>query len=296
MARLGLLVVTVLVTSTSCHDCGEGDPSIVTIDGSSRTQIDGPSSSSIDAGGAEGPTRYDGSAIDGVDATSTGFPLDGGSTTLDEPRDSPRESSGKALRSADVRAVIQQTRDERRWKTKVDRPTQEFVKAISGAFDSWGKVLTQLSAADQRSEADELCQAIVDLRDHLGAKLLPVERYDSFIRDRFWVEPYRVEAAQFFEPVRYHPTDSRILKILRLSAYREGHVFRRYYLEMSSITDRPTYTLGRADDSTREHQVVEDYGAERPTYWQVKERASFDLGVREDRSAATQNGPGEQSH
>lgn len=290
MARLGLLVVAILAASTSCQDCRESEPSVAATDGSLRASLDGSSTMSTDTGGATGSPRDDGSTVDARNAIAREDSNDGGSPALDEPRDDPREISQKALDAADVNAVIQGTKGERHWKTKVDAPTQEFVKAISGSFDSWGKVLIQLSAADQRSEADEICEAIVELRDHLGAKLLPVERYDSFIRDRFWVEPYRVETAQFFEPVRYHPTDDRILKLIRLSAYREGQVVRRYYLEKSSFTAPPTYSLGRADDDTREHQVVENYGAARPSYWQVKARVIVDLDGREDESDVGSSG------
>ena len=216
--------------------------------------------------------------------SSTGH-VDASTPALDaEARSVPEASSlerqvpdTRPIDEAAVEETLGQIAEQRRWKEHVEGPTQTFIKTIGPAFDEWSKVLVQLSSEGRNDEADRICGAIVALRNHLGPKLLPVERYDSFIRDRFWLGQHRIEAAQFFEPVRYYPTDDRIMKIYRLSVYGVDHVVRRYYLEQSKLGPSSSYVLGRAEGETNEHRVISTFGDAEPTYWQVKERTIADL-------------------
>jgi hypothetical protein len=186
-------------------------------------------------------------------------------------------AAGPRVAPGEVARVAAEIEGERRWQAIVTEPTRPFLDAVGPRFDEWADVLARLSAAGQRDEADRLCAAIVGLRGHWGPALFPVDRYNAFVRDRFWVGGWRVEAAQFFEPVRFYPDDDRIVKLHRLSVYERDRVVRRYFLERSAQDGVPYHVLGRTDVATNAHQQVQPYGAAEPPYWAVMERTVADL-------------------
>jgi hypothetical protein len=189
----------------------------------------------------------------------------------------PTAAAAKPVDQATVQAVLKEIAGARSWKTKVSQPTPEFLEAVAPQFEHWRGVLTSLSAAAQHDEADRICAAIVELRDHWGTAIFPSDKFNAFGRDRFEMGAFRVDAAQFFEPMSFHVGDDSIKKLLRFSVYQGEQVVKRYYLERSQMTDQPYYVLGRSDVATGKHQQVQPYGAQAPSYWTLKERMIADL-------------------
>ena len=169
-----------------------------------------------------------------------------------------------------VESALKEIQSEYRWKGSLAKPTDEFLNAVGPKFTAWQELLTKLSAAGQRQEADQICAAIVALRNHWGKEIFPPEVVDAFGRDRFLVRDLRVDVAQFFEPVPYSPNDSLIMKLYRFSVYKADKVIARYYLEHSKLDGNPHYVLGLSEGAA--HTQVQPYGANPPTYWQLKER------------------------
>jgi hypothetical protein len=224
--------------------------------------------------------RAGGDAAAGGDATAV-RPAGDAQVDADAHQPGPPPRSGGApVDAATLDAVRAQILAERRWASLVTAPTNEFVTAIGPRFDEWSRVLIALSAAGQRAEADELCEAVMGLRAHWGPAIFPIERFDAFIRDRFWAGSRRLEAAQFFEPLRLHPGDARILTLYRLSLYEGDQVIARYYLERITIDQTTRYALGRVEAADGEHVDVAQLGAEEPSYWTVRDRTLLDAQER----------------
>lgn len=174
-----------------------------------------------------------------------------------------------------LESVIKEIAKEKQWKSKADGPTPELLASVLPKIGRWCDFLMALSAQGKRKEADELARAIVDLRNHLGTKLIPPSRFNAFARDRFKVKEKVVLAAQFFEPVPFYPGDSRLLKLYRFSVYEGKKVVARYYLEKSRLV-KDYYVLGHV--SGTRHRQVQPYGERQPTYWELKARVIQDLG------------------
>ena len=173
----------------------------------------------------------------------------------------------KTVDLAAVEAALKEIQGEYHWKGDITKPTEEFLNAVGPKFDHWGELLSKLSSANQRQEADQICGAIVALRNHWGPDISP---WDAFLRDRFFVGDLRIDAAEFFEPVPYYPGDDKIMKLYRFSLYKGGKVVARYYLEHSNLIGNSYYVLGLSDPTS--HTQVQPYGPNRPTYWALKEK------------------------
>ena len=166
-----------------------------------------------------------------------------------------------------VRAALAEIEGQYRWKDAPSR--KDFSAAVEPKFVQWAELLARLSSTGQREEADRICAAIVALWNHLGSDLV---RGDAFLRDRFSVGEYRVDAAQFFEPVPFSAGVDMIMKLYRFSLYKDGKVVARYYLEHSQLDGKPAnsyYVLTFAEPGS--HRQIRPYGRELPTYWTLKE-------------------------
>ena len=209
------------------------------------------------------------------------------SQTLSKPPDAvpqlaERANSTRAAGGADVDLVLGQIQEARHWKGKVDSPTDEFLNAVGPQFDRWREVLTELSSADRRADADRICAAIHELQRDWGAKLFPLERFEAFGRDRFVFRDLRIDAAEFFAPVPYYPGDATIVKLFRFSVYRANKVVLRYYLEKSNILE-VFYVLTRVDPASNSHAQIKPYGRAAPDYWDLKHNVLNDLARSDTR-------------
>ncbi|CAF1143747.1 unnamed protein product [Adineta steineri] len=186
--------------------------------------------------------------------------------------------------SIDVELVLRTIDDATRdWKQKFQTTTNELLEDIGQLFYSCVQALSELSIAtddNEKSKEDRLnAECIVsklkELRHSLG-DIWP-DSMDSFGRDTFNVDTYRVEAAEFFQPIPFYPNDDFIMKLYRWSVYNtDGIVIYRYYLERSEmIPGQPYYVLGRSESSG--HAQIQPYGTTIPDYNQMKIHVIDDL-------------------
>jgi len=176
----------------------------------------------------------------------------------------------------EVKAALSEIQAEYRWKDASS--ARDVAAALAPKFDRWGQLLATLSAAGRHDEADRICTAIVSLWKHVGRGALP---WDAFLRDRFVVGDYRVDAAQFFEPAPFYPGDDKIMKLYRFSLYKDGKVVARYYLEHSQLDGAPAssyYVLTFTKPGL--HQQVQPYGREPPAYRALRKTVLEDIAKR----------------
>ena len=270
-----VLLPLLFVFASSCHrrtDDGAGRPA--------------PSPSTEWESGADRPPSgvgrvndggpiEDGSEADGGrergfgDGGDTTDPADGGAA-----RRAPSvERSGPTLEAEEVRRTLEQISEARAWRERISEPTEPFINEVSERFDDWAGVLAQLSSSGQRGEADQICDAIVALRAHWGPRRFPPERYDSFLRDRFWLGGRRIEGAQFFEPVRWEGA----LALFRWSEWSEDSVLRRYHLLRRRRDGRLTYVLLATDVESGEDRRLRRWDETSPGYWVPMAEVMADL-------------------
>jgi hypothetical protein len=188
------------------------------------------------------------------------------------------EAQIKKIDTATIESVLKEIQAEYRWKGTIASPTEEFLSSVGPKFARWQEVLSKLSLANQKEEADRICTSIVSLRNHWGPDIFPLAKYNSFARDTFTKGGLQIEVAEFFEPVPYYPGDDKLMKLYRFSVYNGTQIIARYHLEYSNILE-PFYVLGRADG--RGHSQIQACGGKKPTYWVLKEAVIKDLTTRQ---------------
>ena len=169
--------------------------------------------------------------------------------------------------ASEVEATLAEIADARAWG--------DGESTAPAAFERWGRAMARLTAAEQHDDADRVADAVADLWRSWGASGGPVTGFDAFTRDRFGVRGVRVDVARYFEPVLLYPTDDRLTKSVRFSAYHGDRLVRRYYLEHDRAN--ALFTLGRVD--TRGHRTVAVYGDAMPAYRLVRAAVIADLSA-----------------
>lgn len=147
----------------------------------------------------------------------------------------------------------------------LELPADELMQTLGPRFGRWASGMTRLEADGHPEDAVRVADAIVAMRAAIPT--FPQDNPDAFARELMRVAGRRVDAAQFFEPVRFYASDDRIMKLYRFSVYEDDKVIRRYYLEHSEMNG-PFYVLGMTDDSGH-HQIVV-YGSEPPSYLRLR--------------------------
>ena len=180
------------------------------------------------------------------------------------------------------------------WREQFDHPSSEFLSLMDGLYMECQLHLTVLSArgdVDSRREADTIVSEMVALRNYWGPRLLPSSTCNAFVRERIpltlGVEQrhFRIDCAQFFEPVPFYSNQQRsscpgeLMKLYRFSVYNvaTNDIVLRYYLERSK-TSQYYHVLCFMDDNC--HGQVKPYGTEPPPYWEVRQSMLDNLNVR----------------
>lgn len=177
-----------------------------------------------------------------------------------------------------------------RWKDRYYQPTQEFLSLMDNLFMECQVHLTLLSTkktSDSMAEADALVEEMIALRNHWGTELLPVTTCNAFVRERISltivIHQYRIDCAQFFEPVPFHAgsteTMGQAMKLFRFSVYdlTKNEIVMRYYLERKNAT-KLFYALCYISGNTKAQ--VHSYGHICPRYWDVREHMLTDVCSR----------------
>ncbi len=205
------------------------------------------------------------------------------STELQVQRNSVRSLRGKD--------VMENLRKAYEWHSMFDSPTQEFLSLMDHLYMECQVHLSSLSSKDDqesRAEADIIVQEMVAVRNRWGTKLLPSSICNAFVRERIPHivdgRQFRIDCAQFFEPVSFYgsqQTDNpgELMKLYRFSVYdlSRNEVILRYYLERSNVT-QVYHVLCFTCDNYRGQ--VYPYGSEIPSYWEVRNHMIQDVKQR----------------
>ena len=180
-----------------------------------------------------------------------------------------------------------------RWREQFAEPTSEFLALMDRLYMECQLHLTALSSRgdqESRREADTIVSEMVALRNYWGPRLLPSSTCNAFVRERIPLtlgvdqRQFRIDCAQFFEPVPFYGNQQsscpgELMKLYRFSVYNmtSNEVVLRYYLERSNITQL-YHVLCFMDESC--HGQVRPYGTEPPTYWEVRQSMVEDVHLR----------------
>ena len=175
-------------------------------------------------------------------------------------------------------------------KDKYSSPMKEFLKEMDKLFMDAQIYLTDLSSRetqDGRNEADAIVEELVALRNHWGTKLLPAKVCNAFVRERIYLTSnqrrFRIDCAQFFEPVPFYSTTTQnpgeLMKLYRFSVYdmSRNEVVMRYYLERSNVVQ--LYHVLCFSQGTQRGQVC-PYGTECPPYWDIRKQMINDVCIK----------------
>lgn len=195
-----------------------------------------------------------------------------------------------AITTLKGRGLLQQLTGAYKWKELYGQSCQEFLALMDKLFMECQMHLSALSShvdVDSRREVDALVKEMIALRKHWGPQLLPNSVCNAFVRERIHLslgtdkQQFRIDCAQFFEPVPFYgtPGDSgELMKLFRFSVYdlSKNVVVLRYYLEQSNI-EQLYHVLCYVHDSHRGQ--VHPY-PEMPTYWELRQHMMDDIYTR----------------
>lgn len=200
-------------------------------------------------------------------------------------------SQGGSVCSPRGKEVMANLKKAYEWHDRFDGPSQEFLSLMDRLYMECQVHLSNLSSKgdpESRQEADIIVHEMILVRNCWGTKLLPNSICNAFVRERIphTVDrrQFRVDCAQFFEPVPFYgsqQTDNpgELMKLYRFSVYdlSRNEVVLRYYLERSNVTQL-YHVLCFTCDNYRGQ--VYPYGSECPSYWEVREHMIEDVRSR----------------
>ena len=189
------------------------------------------------------------------------------------------------------KVLLQQLTAAYKWKELYTHSCQDFLTQMDKLFMECQMHLSALSSqvdAESRKEVDALVREMVVLRKHWGPHLLPNSVCNAFVRERILLslggtdkQQFRIDCAQFFEPVPFYGTpgdSSGLMKLFRFSVYDllKNVVVLRYYLEQSNV-EQLYHVLCYVHNSQRGQ--VHPY-AEMPSYWELRQHMLDDIYTR----------------
>lgn len=212
-----------------------------------------------------------------------------GSLTSPKKSSSHPSSSFKTIVSSRGKALFNEIKHAYQLKKRFDEPKEEFLREMDKLFMNVQLHLTDLSGSTlaNHKEADSLVEELIALRNHWGSNLLPNTVCNAFVRERIHITVnnihYRIDCAQFFEPVPYYttpvPSSGELMKLYRFSVYEtnRNEVVMRYYLERSNVIQLYhvlCYSCGN------ERGQVYPYGLNCPSYWVLRDNMLTDVCTR----------------
>ena len=180
-----------------------------------------------------------------------------------------------------------------KWREQFTQPSSEFLTLMDRLYMECQLHLTMLSSRgdpESRREADTIVSEMVALRNYWGPQLLPSSTCNAFVRERIPLtlgveqRQFRIDCAQFFEPVPFYGSQQtscpgELMKLYRFSVYSlaTNEVVLRYYLERSNVIQL-YHVLCFTCENYRGQ--VRPYGTEPPTYWEVRQHMLEDVYSR----------------
>ena len=254
-------------------------------------------------------SRDDALVNDSIVTTGRNYPSSTSPTDLensvkDVARSPDRDQTGQhapggplkpeeVLKSGRGKELLRDLREAYSWKNRYRHASHEFLSKMDRLFMECQLHLTAVSCQEEniidgRREADALVQEMLLLRNHWGSQLLPSHVCNAFVRERIPLtlgterRQFRVDCAQFFDPVPFYPNSDNpgeLMKLFRFSVYDvdKGEVVLRYYLERSNVIQL-YHVLCFTCENYRGQ--VHPYGTEVPCYWEVRQHMLEDVKSR----------------
>jgi hypothetical protein len=221
----------------------------------------------------------------------------GGPVQADGPYQPPRSPviiHGKdSTKTRRGKELMEELSKAYKWRERFEYPAQEFLGLMDHLYMECQLHLTALSSQDDlesRREADAIVSEMVALRNHWGPQLLPSSTCNAFVRERIPLtlgvdqRQFRIDCAQFFEPVPFYgnqrsSSPGELMKLYRFSVYNvdRNEVVLRYYLERSNVIQL-YHVLCFTCENYRGQ--VRPYGTEPPSYWEVRQNMLADVYTR----------------
>ena len=204
----------------------------------------------------------------------------------------PEPVSATDVCTARGKTILASLQEAYKWKDRYNQPVPEFLSLMDRLYMECQLHLSTMSShldEESRREVDMIVQEMITLRNHWGQKLLPNSICNAFVRERIPLtlghnqRQFRVDCAQFFEPVPFYGNQpgnpGELMKLYRFSIYdlSRNEVVLRYYLERSNVT-QVYHVLCFTCDNYRGQ--VSPYGSECPSYWEIREHMLTDVNSR----------------
>lgn len=225
----------------------------------------------------------------GLEESDSGIHSRGSLTSPKKSKSESLLSKSKTIVSSRGKALVEEIKHASKLKNRFNEPKEEFLREMDKLFTDVQLHLTDLSGSTtiNHQEADALVEEVIALRNHWGTNLLPNSVCNAFIRERIHITVnntrYRIDCAQFFEPVPYYatpvPSSGELMKLYRFSVYESNRneVVLRYYLERSNVIQLYhvlCYSCGN------DRGQVFPYGLHCPSYWVLRENMVRDVCTR----------------
>ena len=255
------------------------------------------------------PSSMNGHAVStrervGKDSPDALIPVRNGAVNLQKEQELSNVVSGGWIQPASSRPsspvhsqkgleVVEELSKAYRWREQFEHPSPEFLALMDRLYMECQLHLTTLSSQgdlESRREADVIVSEMVALRNYWGPQLLPSSTCNAFVRERIPLtlgadqRQFRIDCAQFFEPVPFYGNQQNscpgeLMKLYRFSVYNiaKNEVVLRYFLERSNITQF-YHVLCFMDNNC--HGQVNPYGTGPPSYWEVRKNMLDDLNMR----------------
>ena len=198
-----------------------------------------------------------------------------------------------SIKTAKGKDVMNELKKAYSWKEQYDHPSHEFLALMDRLYMECQLHLTALSSRgdpESRREVDTIVSEMVALRNYWGPQLLPSSTCNAFVRERISLtlgveqRQFRIDCAQFFEPVPFYGSQQNevpgeLMKLYRFSVYNmaKNEVVLRYYLERSRVVQL-FHVLCFTCENYRGQ--VKPYGTEVPSYWDIRQNMLEDVYSR----------------
>lgn len=230
-------------------------------------------------------------ATDDAGEHVAGVENDSGHSTSPSRRSASLSQSHHPVTSSRGNDLHKAIKEAYKWKETYTSHNKDFLKQMDKLFMDCQIHLSDISSQSTpaaRKEADALVEEMIALRNHWGQTLLPNSVCNAFIRERVYIDlgfqHYRIDCAQFFEPVPFYNNSSHntgeLMKLYRFSVYNmaTNEVVIRYFLERSNVIH--LYHVLCYTVSNGQRGQIHPYGAESPSYWELRSRMISDLCSR----------------